>query len=299
VNGLVADMRDALQAPADPWQPSRGAKLVLASKADPTVAARSLHDLLIAPIAADLEGVETVIFAPEGRLRYVPFAALYDGERYLVENVAVSLLTASGSTTTHRPVDRGAKLLALSNPDGSLPGASAEALAIARTWGRRRTLAHDGAAATEDQLRADLDGVRLLHLATHGVLRSDAPRESYLLFAADSHLTVREITLLPLENIDLAVLSACETAVGDQGEGREIAGLAYQLEVRGAAAVVASLWAVNDEGTSRLMSDLYGNLAKRRARTEALREAQLAMLRDPELRHPYYWAPFVLIGDWR
>jgi UMF1 family MFS transporter len=98
----------------------------------------------------------------------------------------------------------------------------------------------------------------------------------------------------------LAVLSACETAVGDHGDGREIAGLAYQLEVRGAASVMASLWSVDDASTSRMMVRLYGDLGRKdTTRAEALRQAQLALLADPDTAHPYYWAPFVLIGDWR
>jgi CHAT domain-containing protein len=300
VAALVSDMRSALQAPDRAWKATRGVKLVQVQQAgDPTAAARELEKLVIAPVREKLAGVTTLVVAPGGRLRYVPFAALTDGERYLVEDYELALLTASGTATTHREIDPKDGVFALANPDGSLPGASAEVQALQKTWGRRAT-AFDGAAATEEALRSGVAGAGIVHLATHGVLDNERPRESYLLMAGEeARLTLAEISLLPLQDVDLVVLSACETAVGEHGEGKEIAGLAYQFEVRGAASVIASLWSVDDASTSDLMVDLYGGLRKREARAEALRQAQLALLSDPDTAHPYYWAPFILIGDWR
>lgn len=302
VDAAVADFRDALQSPGSSW-PTRGVRVVASASVDPSAAARALHEVVIAPIQTHLEGATTLVFAPSGRLRYVPFAALYDGERFLVETYRIGLLTASGARAEHRPLSPDAQLLVVSNPDGTLPGATAEGKALYRTWGRRRTFVRDGTAATEPELLARLDELQnapnVLHLATHGILRSDAPRDSYLVLADEGRLTLREITLLPLRQTELVVLSACETAVGESGGGEEIRGLAYQFEVRGAAAIVASLWAVDDSSTSEMMMALYGGIREGHGRAEALRDAQLTLLADPAWRHPYFWAPFILVGEWR
>ena len=97
----------------------------------------------------------------------------------------------------------------------------------------------------------------------------------------------------------MILLSACNTAVGENGEGAEIAGLAYQFEMRGAKAVVASLWRVSDDSTSALMAQFYFALRKRKStRIDSLRSAQLKLLESEHWNHPYYLAPFLLIGDW-
>lgn len=306
LDALVADLRDALAHPRVAW-PTRGVRVIAADPggsgpADPTEAARKLYDVLLRPIEGDLDGVTTLVTAPSGKLRYVPFAVLWDGEGFAVERWRMSLLTRSGATLEHRALDPRAGVLAIADPDGSLPGAAAEVEAMRKVWGRRRVDVLAGGEATEDALREHLPGHRILHLATHGILLDATPRESYLVLAGEgdaARLTLREITLLPAAELDLVVLSACETAVGS-GDGDAIAGLAYQFEVRDASAVVASLWAVSDESTSRWMVELYEALREPgTTRSEAVRAAQLALLADERWRHPYYWAPFVLIGDWR
>jgi len=103
-----------------------------------------------------------------------------------------------------------------------------------------------------------------------------------------------------LFDVNLTVLSACQTAVGDNGDGKEIAGLAYNFEQTGSASVIASLWSVDDQSTAKLMIDLYTVLRDGSSnKAEALHSAQLAMLSSEEFSHPFYWAPFILIGNWR
>ncbi|MFH1467071.1 MAG: CHAT domain-containing protein [Pseudomonadota bacterium] len=307
VDRLIVGLRAALEDPAAAWGPTRGARALSAAQAtpreDPLVTSRALFDLLIAPILPDLEGIDTLVVSPSGRLRYLPFAALWDGEQYLLERYRLALLTQAGALTEHRPMDRKSTMLALGNPDGSLPGAEQEVQALGQIWRSKDLLALLGQDATKQALRGSLEGRRILHLATHGRLLNDNPEGSYLLLAGEgaaAHLTFREIPLLPLGDVDLVVLSACQTALGEQGEGKEISGLAYQFEMRGAAAVLATLWEVDDISTTSLMSALYGELEREGGtRADLLRNSQLSLLREQTTAHPYHWAPFVLIGDWR
>ncbi len=299
VDTLIRDMRKALETPAVSWGVVRGAKVASTSAIDPKAPAKRLYDVLIGTIRADLVGIDTLIASPSGRLRYIPFAALYSGEKYLIEDYRVSVLTQSGALATHAPIPKNASILAFGNPDGSLPGAEAEVVNLSKVWGKKSTQSYFGADATKAKLRSEVGNNAILHLATHGHLLNENPEGSYLTMA-DSSLTFREITLLPLGSVDLAVLSACQTAVGDHGEGKEIAGLAYQFEMRGADSVIASLWSVNDGSTGQLMVHLYENLRKpNTSKGDALRDAQLGLLANETTSHPYHWAPFLLIGDWR
>ena len=151
-----------------------------------------------------------------------------------------------------------------------------------------------------------------MHLATHGVLDSQAPERSYIVLAGpadspqDGRLGYLEIPGLyePLRDTQLVVLSACETAVplaaqGDavQGAGLEIAGLANQFRRAGVPRLLASLWQVSDESTAALMLRFYEALGEGRSPAAALATAQRAMITHPEFGHPFYWAPFILIGS--
>ena len=306
VDSLIRSMRESLSNPGENWGQERarfaGERPDPPAPTDPSKPARELHDLLIAPIAADLHGVEHLIVSPSGRLRYIPFAALFDGEKYLLERFALSTLTQAGAMGGQAPLSADPPLLALGDPDGSLEFAQKEIRDVVALWSPIPVDTVFGAAATLAHLEDELEGYRILHLATHGKLRSDRPDESYILLAGqgdESTLKVVDIVTLPLGAIELAVLSACETALGTDGTGREITSLAHTFEETGAAAVIASLWSVNDASTAKLMVDLYTALAEPGvSRTAALRRAQRSMLASDEFSHPYYWAPFILIGNW-
>jgi CHAT domain-containing protein len=138
-----------------------------------------------------------------------------------------------------------------------------------------------------------------IHLATHGVLDAERPERSYLLMAgtdeASQRLSVVEIPSLSLAPDGLAVLSACETALGEQVPGAALITLAAAFSQAGAQSIIASLWKVNDATTRDFMVTFYRTLESA-GRVEALQRAQLTILRNPATAHPYYWAAFILIG---
>jgi CHAT domain-containing protein len=114
----------------------------------------------------------------------------------------------------------------------------------------------------------------------------------------DGILTALEVAQLDLHGTELVVLSACDSGIGDVQNGEGVYGLRRALVLAGAQTQVTSLWKVSDEATRTLMVDFYQRLLKGEGRSAALRHAQLAMLANPELAHPYYWASFVPIGNW-
>jgi CHAT domain-containing protein len=165
----------------------------------------------------------------------------------------------------------------------------------------------------------------VVHLATHAAFLTGKPEDSFILFGDGSHSTLRDIGSWRLPNVDLMVLSACETGLGDKlGDGKEVLGFGYQMQQTGARAAIASLWQVNDGGTQALMDAFYAALEKGNiTKAEALRQAQIALITgdytalgeqrglevqqrissrlpptvNSRLSHPYYWAPFILIGN--
>ena len=273
----------------------------------------ALGSWLWEPVAADLEGKQRVIVAADGPLRYLPFQLLRREGRFLVQDMEVVNVTNVGSLKRRAGEElrlTASGLLALGNPDGTLPAADVEIDALASLFPGATAL--HGPQATLASLTGQVPGRQVLHLATHGVLDAEAPERSHIVLAPpeggvaeDGHLGYLEIPGLygPLQDTGMVVLSACETAVplapqGDdvQGGGLEIAGLANQFRRAGVPRLMASLWQVSDESTRALMVRFYQALGEGRAPPEALAVAQRALLADPEMQHPFYWAPFILIG---
>lgn len=155
--------------------------------------------------------------------------------------------------------------------------------------------------ANKKNLLDTLFDYQILHLATHGYLNNESPDQSYTLLAGDkdSRLTFDEIGRLEVGQMRLVTLSACQTALGDKAQGQEIAGLAYGFEKAGAATIIASLWSVNDESTKELMIGFYSNLKSGMPKARAMQEAQKSLMKSPRFRHPYYCAPFLVIGSWK
>lgn len=175
------------------------------------------------------------------------------------------------------------------------------------------------------ELRNRLGSYSIIHLATHAAFVTGSPDKSFIVFGNGDTINLRNIQRQwKLDNAELVVLSACETAVGstELGSGVEILGLGFQMEQAGAQATLASLWKVSDGGTQALMNAFYGALQQGMTKTEALRQAQSALitgdftevggnrstiqivstetgqpLTGNDLSHPYYWAPFILIGN--
>ncbi|MBD2450725.1 CHAT domain-containing protein [Nostoc sp. FACHB-152] len=266
-----------------------------------------VYDWLIRPAAVELSqnGVKTLVFVLDGALRNVAIAALYDGDRYLVEKYSIAL-TPGLELLGPRPL-RKSKLKTLAagltearHGFSSLPNVNDELKAIESQVPNEVLL---NQTFTSSALRKQIDSIpfSVVHLATHGQFSSNAD-ETFVL-AWDKPIKVNELKELlrsreqtTPEPIELLVLSACETAEGDKRAALGLAGIAIQA---GARSTLASLWSLDDESGARLISQFYKELAtKQVTKAEALRQAQLSLLKDPDYRHPRHWAAYVLLGNW-
>ncbi len=260
--------------------------------------ASELYRLLIAPVEADLGERPVLAVIPTGFLHYLPFHALKAGDHYLVERKAVVVLTKSSDLELlgRPPVTRPRGLLAVGNPDGSLPAAAQEAEELARKHPGGLLL---GPEATNKRFLESAKGMGYLHLATHGMLNSNNPSSSYLVMAGNERLGIGDIAGMKLDGVRMVTLSACQTALADRQPGSELTTLAEAFSFAGSRTLVASLWKVDDAATRELMVSLYDGLDHDQDLARAMQAAQLQLLRQPATSHPFYWAPFVLIGDWR
>ncbi|PZO43242.1 MAG: hypothetical protein DCF19_04615 [Pseudanabaena frigida] len=137
----------------------------------------------------------------------------------------------------------------------------------------------------------------ILHLATHAEFNGN-PNTSFIYFGNGDTVSLSNIKDWKMSNIDLIVLSACQTGSGKLGNGIEILGFGYQVQLAGAKASIASLWKVNDEGTQALMKSFYENVKiGDRPTSEALRQAQIDTIHSQQFSHPFYWSAFILIGS--
>jgi CHAT domain-containing protein len=189
-----------------------------------------------------------------------------------------------------------------------LPESEQEVRALRRLYGMSRSKVYIGAEAREDRVKSEAGQARILHFATHGMLNNASPMYSHLVLAEggtseDGLLEAWELMQLDLK-ADLVVLSACETARGRIGIGEGVIGLSWSMFIAGVPSIVVSQWKVEAASTRDLMVDFHRALiSQARAgrskptTTEALRRAALNLMRNPETRHPFYWAGFVLVGD--
>jgi CHAT domain-containing protein len=252
---------------------------------------RSLHTSIIAPLEADLEG-RTVVLVPHGPLHHVPFHALHDGHRFMIERHAISYAPSATVLTLQR-VGATARdgTLIVGVPTPALPHIIEEVAAVKACHSDAHVLV--GAEATRARVVAAAAGCRRIHLATHAVFRADNPIFSAVQLG-DDWLTVSDIYNLDLA-ADLVVLSGCDTGTSVVHQGDELIGLTRGFLYAGARALVVSLWAVSDAATADLMRTFYQSLAGGSDACQALRLAQReAMVRNP---HPYYWAPFIAWGQ--
>jgi CHAT domain-containing protein/uncharacterized protein HemY len=267
--------------------------------------ATKLYNLLIKPIEADLADTNTILYAPDGLLRYIPIAALYDGKQWLVEKYRVNNLIAySLSDFTQKP-QRQLRILAGAFGGAqnttkfgqvALPATVTEVQSISDALpDTTKLVANDfSRKATEAQMQ----NKNIVHLATHAEFNAGKPEDSFLIFGNGDKVLLSEMKDLPMSNVDLIVLSACQTGVGKLGNGIEILGFGYQVQRAGAKAAIASLWQVSDEGTQALMQAFYNDVKQGdRSRAESLRQAQITTLRSKNFSHPYYWSAFILISN--
>jgi CHAT domain-containing protein len=182
-----------------------------------------------------------------------------------------------------------------------LPATQGEVADISRLFGPKARSFTRGE-ARESRAKELLSRARIVHFATHGTLDERAPMYSAVVLTRDEQddgmLQARELSELEL-HAELVVLSACETALGQKVRGEGVVGLAWALFVGGAESTVTSQWQVPDESTRTLMVEFYRRLVRPGvSRAQAIRQAQLALLRDKRYAHPYHWAPFALNGGW-
>jgi CHAT domain-containing protein len=275
-----------------------------------------LYRWLLAPIEKTLEEASQLLIVPDGPLHTLPFHALKDDEdgKYLIQRCPVSYAPSAtallkmaelGRLRRHTPAARSASLLAVGISDFGrrqhhLPAAEKEARAVTELLGEKvRPLL--GAEATKAGLRSAWMGRRYLHLATHGLLNEAAPLYSAVVLAQadgrDEGLLYARDLLEEELSAELVVLSACETGLGRNTSGEGLLGMTWAWFVAGVPSTVASQWSVADDSTARLMRVFYTELKAGVPKAEALRRAQLSLLKERKTRHPFYWAPFVLNGD--
>lgn len=336
-------------------------KVLQSPNQDPLPLAKGLYTVLLAPLMADLKtaGVEHLMLSLTDTLRYIPFGALHDGEKFLVQSYQLSMMTEAASGARLEQIATAWTVSGLgvsekvSDEFQALPAVGRELNAIVRTAaspsGSLPGEIYINGAFTAERYRSVIEQApTVIHLATHFKFSAGTESQSYLLLGDGQPLSLAEMMSdrYRFKGLDLLTLSACETGIGGPAgkDGREIEGLGAQAQRYGASAVLATLWQVADDSTFQLMKHFYALRGQaqslkgtRMNKSEALREAQVSMIDgkfrplDPqatqatllrgasvanEIRagtsqaqryvfnpakpfaHPFYWAPFVLMGNW-
>lgn len=292
--------------------------------------ALELYELFLRPAHELLKGKRLLTIVPDGMLWELPFQALQPiAGRHLIEDSAVAyapsltVLSEMSKERSKKPVGATApmSLLAVGNPMlgtqnierlnarlmnselPPLPEAEEQIKALQRLYGADHSKVYLGADAREERFKTEAGKYRILHLATHGILDDASPMYSYVVLAnegenrrEDGFLEAWEIMNLDLD-ADLVVLSACETARGRVGAGEGMIGFTWALFVAGSPSTVVSQWKVDAASTATLMLEFHRGLRANNSKARALQQAALKVLRDRRYQHPFYWAPFVLIGD--
>ncbi len=297
---------------------------------DPTGPARQLYDWLIGPFESDLDQLKTeaILYAPDDALRYVPLAAFHDGNDWLIQRFRINNWTSSSAMDLGSSMDSELKIVGGAYTVGDysfqiadqsfhfagLPFAGKEMETLKEMFGN--TLSFPGTQFVFNDIYRRRANFNVLHLATHAASVIGQPSDSFILFGDGDRKSVQQIKSLDFD-LDLAVLSACETAVGDTlSNGVEVLGLGYAMQQSGARSTIASLWSVSDGGTHALMSEFYRQLGDGKSRAEALQKAQQLLIKNDadaiasanrglalpgpvasRLSHPYYWAPFIIVGS--
>ncbi|HAX90259.1 MAG TPA: CHAT domain-containing protein [Cyanobacteria bacterium UBA11370] len=279
-----------------------------------------VYDWLIRPLEADLKEIKTLVFVLDSSLRKIPIAALYNSQtkKYLVEDYATAVVSSSQVLEPESSKQEGLKkaliagltkqrqnlkireqsfsFSALNNIDDELEE-------IKKIFPNYTVLLNDKFQTEAFQKELTSSGYTVVHLATHGNFSSD-PKLTFILTASDNPINVEQLRdILRIRNqrqpeaIALLVLSACQTAEGDRRATLGLAGMAVRS---GARSTLGTLWKVDDQSTSSLMSHFYqelitGNVSK----AVALQQAQLTLLNNQQKQHPYFWAPFIVVGNWQ
>ena len=269
--------------------------------------AQQLYDWIIRPIHGLLaeNRIDTLVFVPDGALRTIPFAALHNGKEFLIQVYAIAVTPGLSLLEPH-PISRANARLLLSGLSDSVQGFPAldfvpgELRSIETTYpsekllNKQFTMPVIKEKLTEEQFA-------IVHIASHGQFRGNV-RDTFVL-TYDNKLTLNDLEALIRPSqyrgqpVEMLVLSACQTASGDDRAALGLAGVAVKA---GARSALASLWFVNDQSTAALVSELYEQLRSSPSisKARALQAAQIKMLNDRRYRHPCYWSPYLLIGNW-
>jgi CHAT domain-containing protein len=263
--------------------------------------------LLLAPL--DIAAGKRMIIVPHGPLHYLPFQALRVDGQYLIERNPMSIAPSISiaAKLAERTPTVSAQLVAFGNPTinpevaDPLPGAEREVHALSRQFPGATLFFKEQANKTNFQSSAP--GARLLHVAAHAVADTLDPLHSKVLLADENgqpnYLEARDVLGMNLTGTAMIALSACESGLGRVEDGDEVLGFTRSFLSAGTSTLLASLWPVSDAATETLMTTLYDDLAKGVVVQDAMRDAQRAVLANPETAHPFFWAPFNLIGNWR
>jgi CHAT domain-containing protein len=268
--------------------------------------AEALYAWIIEPIKKILEadGVDTLVFVPDGALRNVPMAALFDGKKYLLEQYAVGVapglsLIESQEATSPNSRFLFSGLAAERHGFPGLPAVVQEAELVAKSFAATQLM--DATFLKEDLENTFLrNDYRFVHIASHGQFSGRA--ESTFVLTYDGFLTLDDLENLIRPSsyrgapVELLTLSACQTAAGDDKAALGLAGVAIKA---GCRAALASLWFVSDQASALMVDEFYRALAKPgTTKAKALQHAQTVLRNDPRFRHPRYWAPYLMIGNW-
>jgi len=268
---------------------------------------RQIYDWLIRPIEGHLQsaGVSTLVFVPDGALRGIPMATLQDGKTFLIERYAIAV-TPGLTLMDPKPIaGRPMELLisGLSESRHGLPELAfvpSEVQQIQEIFGGTALLDERFVTRTLASSVADTP-YTIVHIASHGEFAADA-RKTFLA-TWDRKLTLDELQRIIQPNlfkgqpVELLCLSACQTAAGDDRAALGLAGVAIKS---GARSALATLWSVNDQASADLIGGFYRALRDQPSigKAEALRQAQIKIMADPRYRHPAYWSPYLIIGNW-
>ena len=289
--------------------------------------AQQLYDWMVAPLEADLKarGIQNLVFMMDTGLRSIPLAALHNSQEFLIEKYSIGLMPSlSLSDTRYTPV-KNLEVLAMGmakfTDQKPLPAVPVELSAITPSLWQGKSFLNDTFTLENLKGQRQRQPFGIIHLATHANFQPGEPSNSYIQLW-DSKLRLNQLSELGWNNppVELLVLSACRTALGNEQAELGFAGLAVQA---GAKSALGSLWYVSDQGTLALMTQLYEQLKQAPIKAEALRQAQLAMLkgqvyveggqlvaanksialppelaklRNQDFKHPYFWSAFTMIG---
>ncbi|MFP4119705.1 MAG: CHAT domain-containing protein, partial [Coleofasciculus sp.] len=292
------------------------------------VPGKQLYDWLVAPMDAELQalGIENVTFLVDYGLRSIPMAAIYDGQQFLIEKYSVGLMPSLSLVNPNYASLENMEVLAMGAAQfidqKPLPAVPVELSAITQSLWQGKSFLNETFTLENLKAQRQQQPFGIIHLATHANFQSGEPNNSYIQLW-DRKLRLNQLSQLDWNNppVELLVLSACRTALGNEEAELGFAGLAVQS---GAKSAVGSLWYVSDEGTLGLMTQLYQTLKQAPIKAEALRQTQLAMLEgqvyvkggqliagdksvplpqelarlgDVNFQHPYYWSAFTMVGS--